>query len=55
MRREGITKEEAVNSIKETFPLMDEGQDPEEILIDQFSLEPDYLEDYLAMYDRETE
>jgi hypothetical protein len=55
MRREGITEEEAIDSIKETFPMMDEGQCPEEILIDQFSLEPDYLDDYLAMYDRETE
>ena len=55
MQKESITKEETIDSIKETFPMMDDGADPEDILLNEFGLEPDYVDDYLAMYEKETE
>ena len=55
MRREDIGKEEAIEMIQSTFCMMDDGADPEDILLDEFGLEPDYIDDYLAMYEKETE
>ena len=55
MRRENIEKEEAIEMIRATFCMMDDGADPEDILLDEFGLEPDYIDDYLAMYEKETE
>ena len=55
MRRENIEKEEAIEMIQSTFGMMDDGADPEDILLDEFGLEPDYIDDYLAMYEKETE
>lgn len=43
MRRDGMTKDEAVEMIKDARKRVSEGEDPEEILHEEFGLEPDYI------------
>jgi len=43
MRRDGLSAAEAQDLIDEARERVLEGEDPEEILLDDFGLEPDYL------------
>lgn len=47
MRRDGLTSEEADELINEAKERVAEGADPEEVLYDDFGLEPDYIFDLL--------
>ena len=47
MRRDGMTAAEARDAIDEARDLVRLGADPEEILADEFGLEPDYIFDLL--------
>ena len=47
MRRDGLTNEEAAELIDEARNRVYEGDDPEEILHEEFGLEPDYIFDIL--------
>lgn len=47
MRRDGMSKENAQEMIDEAKERVAEGEDPEEILLDDFGLEPDYVFDLL--------
>ena len=53
INRDGFTREEAINEIKfakeEIMNAILNGQDPEDILIEQLGLEPDYLSDLLGL------
>ncbi len=53
INRDGFTREEAINEIKfvkeEIMNAILNGQDPEDILIEQLGLEPDYLFDLLGL------
>ena len=53
MRRDGLTSEEAEKQISEAREelnrRMDDGEDAEDICMEEFGLEPDYLEDLLDM------
>jgi hypothetical protein len=48
MRRDGLSKQEAELSVQEARQRVTEGEDPEEVLQDEFGLEPDYIFDLLA-------
>lgn len=45
MGRDGLTSHEADQMIDEARSRVYEGEDPEEILMDEFGLEPDYIFD----------
>ena len=45
MRRDGLTRREAAEAIAEARERVREGEDPEEVLLDEFGLEPDYVFD----------
>lgn len=47
MRRDGLSAAEAQDLIDEARERVLEGEDPEEILLDDFGLEPDYVRDLL--------
>jgi hypothetical protein len=47
MRRDGLTDAEADEAIAEAQAWICQGEDPEEILADEFGLEPDYIFDLL--------
>lgn len=47
MRRDGLTKEEAREAISEARDRVWKGEDPEEVLAEEFGLEPDYLFDLI--------
>lgn len=47
MRRDGLSAAEAQDLIDEARQAVAEGADPEEILHDDFGLEPDYVWDLL--------
>ena len=48
MRRDGLDKDEAEDRIAEARSLvLDEGMDPEDVLAEEFGLEPDYVFDLL--------
>lgn len=47
MRRDGLSAAEAQDLIDEARERVLEGEDPEEILHDDFGLEPDYVWDLL--------
>ena len=47
MRRDGLSAAEAQDLIDEARERVLEGEDPEEILHDDFGLEPDYVRDLL--------
>lgn len=49
MRRDGLSKDEAEDLIEEARCLVyDQGMDPEEVLREEFGLEPDYVFDLLG-------
>lgn len=43
VRRDGMTAREARGAIREARERVLEGEDPEEVLEDEFGLEPDYI------------
>lgn len=43
MRRDGITKDEAEGMLDDAKARVAAGEDPEEVLHDEFGLEPDYV------------
>lgn len=43
MRRDGMLEEEAKDAIRDARARVAEGDDPEEVLEEEFGLEPDYL------------
>lgn len=48
MRRDGFSEEEADSAIQEARArVLEEHEDPEDILIEEFGLEPDYIFDLL--------
>lgn len=47
MERDGLTGEEVDAAIEEAQELVAEGADPEDVLRDEFGLEPDYVWDLL--------
>jgi hypothetical protein len=47
MRRDSLTSQEADEQINEAKQLVLEGFDPEEVMYEMFSLEPDYVFDIL--------
>lgn len=47
MRRDELTYDEAMEQISEARTLVANGADPEEILYEEFGLEPDYIFDLL--------
>ncbi len=49
MRRDGMSRAEAEDLIAEARErVLEYGEDPEEILADEFGLEPDYIYDLLG-------
>lgn len=48
MERDGMSDREANEVIKEARERVYDGEDPEEILMDEFGLEPDYVFDLLG-------
>lgn len=47
MRRDGTTQQEAQDAVIEARGRVRAGEDPEEILYEEFQLEPDYVFDLL--------
>ena len=47
MRRDDMTSEEADSAIDEARNMVADGEDPEEVLMDLFGLEPDYFLDLM--------
>jgi hypothetical protein len=47
MNRDGLTEDEAEEFIAEARERIYSGDDPEEILLEEFGLEPDYVFDLL--------
>lgn len=47
MLRDGYTREEALEIVTECREMVASGADPEEVLHDELSLEPDYVFDLL--------
>lgn len=47
VERDGLSESEAVEQIEGAKERVLEGEDPEEILLEEFGLEPDYLFDLL--------
>lgn len=43
IERDGYTKEEAVEALRDARERVEEGEDPEYILLEEFGLEPDYI------------
>ncbi len=48
MRRDGMTTEDVDAWIKAARQAVEDGEDPEDILHDEFGLEPDYVFDLLG-------
>ena len=48
MRRDGMTAEDVDEWIKAARQAVEDGEDPEDILQDEFGLEPDYVFDLLG-------
>lgn len=44
-RRDGLSKEEIDEALEEARERIQEGKDPEEVLAEEFGLEPDYIFD----------
>jgi hypothetical protein len=49
IRRDGMTALEAIEVIHEARARIADGEDPEEILHEEFGLEPDYIFDLLKL------
>ena len=47
MRRDGMTEDEATEAIAEAASRVEAGDDPEDVLQEEFGLEPDYVIDLL--------
>ena len=47
MHRDKLSSDEADAAIEEAKELVAAGEDPEEVLLDEFGLEPDYVFDLL--------
>lgn len=47
MRRDGLSRSDAIEQINEAREMVANGADPEEVLYDEFGLEPDYVFDLL--------
>jgi len=47
IKRDGMTSEQAYKALKEARDRVYAGEDPEEVLLDEFGLEPDYIHDLL--------
>lgn len=47
MDRDGLSKAEAIEKINEAADLVLLGENPEEVLLEEFGLEPDYIFDLL--------
>lgn len=47
MRRDGLSLEEASDVLTEAQDLVRQGVDPEDVLREEFGLEPDYLYDLI--------
>lgn len=47
MQRDGMSREDATELVKEARETVLGGEDPDEILRDWFDLEPDYIDDLL--------
>lgn len=47
MNRDGLTEDEAIEQVNEARDRVLDGENPEEILYDEFGLEPDYVFDLL--------
>ena len=47
MKRDNLSEKEAEEMIKEAKERIEDGEDPEEILHEEFGLEPDYLFDLI--------
>lgn len=43
MRRDELTREDAEEQLSEAREAVRHGEDPEEVLLDYFDLEPDYI------------
>lgn len=48
MNRDGASLSEAREQLKEARLRVENGEDPEEILLEEFGLEPDYLFDLIS-------
>jgi len=48
MRRDDLSLEEAYEQLNEARERLADGDDPEEILMEEFGLEPDYVFDLLG-------
>lgn len=48
MRRDGLSLEEAYEQLNDARERLTDGDDPEEILYEEFGLEPDYLFDLIG-------
>ena len=49
MKRDGLDKEEAEEWVQNAKDQVSEGADPEEVLEDEFGLEPDYVIDLIEV------
>lgn len=47
MRRDGLSEADAREAVDEAIAAVAEGQDPEEVLLEHFGLEPDYIFDLM--------
>ena len=47
MRRDGLSGDEADEMIEYAKSRVDDGEDPEEVLYEEFVLEPDYIQDIM--------
>ena len=47
MDRDKMSKDEAEELLSDARESLDDGEDPEEILLDHFGLEPDYIFDLI--------
>jgi hypothetical protein len=48
VRRDGLSEQEADLSVQEARQRVIDGEDPEQVLQDEFGLEPDYIFDLLG-------
>lgn len=49
MRRDGLSEEEALEILADGRRSVEEGEDPEEVLYQEFGLEPDYIFDLIEV------
>ena len=47
MERDGMTRAEAIEALRDARREVADGADPEEVLLDNFGLEPDYIFDLI--------